>query len=142
MQHEAIKTQEYFTVTQIQEHLQNVEFIVMAAPAPDSFQETPIHFTIFLNTDENLPQEIQEAVLEKFLREHAISRPKELLSALMPVGFAQTTQQTPMPMLLVKPQDRTTIPHVPMFVYDFLADSSEFEEVKTKQLTGWSYSYN
>lgn len=142
MQHEAIKTQEYFTVTQIQEHLQNVEFIVMAAPAPDSFKQTPIHFTIFLNTDENLPQEIQEAVLEKFLREHAISRPKELLSALMSVGFAQTTQQTPMPMLLVKPQDRTTIPHVPMFVYDFLADSSEFEEVKTKQLTGWSYSYN
>jgi hypothetical protein len=47
MQHEAIKTQEYFTVTQIQEHLQNVEFIVMAAPAPDSFKQTPIHFTIF-----------------------------------------------------------------------------------------------
>jgi len=60
----------------------------------------------------------------------------------MPVGFAiSTAQDTPMPMLLVKPEDQRTIAHVPMHVIDFLADSDEFFEAKEKNLTGWSYSY-
>ena len=70
MEAKAIKTDQYLTNEEIKKHLQNVEYIIMAAPAPEHFKETPIHFTIFLNTDEKLPQEVQEAVLEKFLREN------------------------------------------------------------------------
>ena len=139
---ESIKTEKYLNVTEIQKHLENVEYIMMAAPAPEHFKETPIHFTIFLNTADSLPQEIQEAVLDKFLQENEIKNPTELLSQLMAVGFAQSVQETPMPMLLVKPQDIRSIPHVPMFVMDFLADSDNFSEAKEKSLTGWSYSYN
>jgi len=142
MKPQAIKTDRYLDQKQIKEHLKNVEYIIMAAPAPDNFKQTPIHFTIFLNTDEELPKEIQEAVLDKFRQEHKIGKPTELMSQLMPVGFALSkAQDTPMPMLLVKPEDQRSIPHAVMHVMDFLADSEEFNEAKKKNLTGWSYSY-
>ena len=57
----------------------------------------------------------------------------------MPVGFANTTHDTPMPMLLVKAADQNSIPYIALHVIDFLADSDEFEEVKKNSLTGWSY---
>jgi hypothetical protein len=142
MKPEALKTNKYLDTNEIQEHLKNVEYIIMAAPAPEHFKDTPIHFTIFLNTSDSLPQEIQTAVLNKFLEENGIGKPQELMSQIMAVGFAETVQETPMPMLLVKPQDINSIPHTAMFVMDFLADSSNFSEAKDKSLTGWSYSYN
>ena len=142
MQAKAIKTDQYLTKDEIQKHLQNVEYIVMAAPAPEHFQETPIHFTLFLNTDEQLPKEVQDAILEKFLQENQIEKPAELMSQLMPVGFALSKdQETPMPMLLVDPKDQRSIPYAVMHVMDFLADSDAFHEAKEKQLTGWSYVY-
>lgn len=142
MQAKAIKTDHYLNQKEIKEHLKNVEYIIMAAPAPDTFKETPIHFTIFLHTDEKLPNEIQEAVLEKFRKEHKIGKPAELMSQLMPVGFAiSKAHDTPMPMLLVKPEDQKSIPHAVMHVMDFLADSDAFNEAKKENLTGWSYSY-
>ena len=114
----------------------------MATPAPEKYKATPLHFTLFLNTADKLPQEIQDAILEKFCSDHNITNPQEVLSQLMPVGFAQSNQQdTPMPMLLIKPQDQATIPHVPMHVIDFLGDSDQFDEAKVKNLTGWSYAY-
>jgi len=142
MQAQSIKTDKYLSPDEIKKHLSNVEYIIMAAPAPDHFKDTPIHFTIFLNTDEQLPKEIQEAILEKFREEHNIKEPAELMSQLMPVGFAVSkAQDTPMPMLLVKPEDQKSIPNVPMHVMDFLADSDNFDEAKKDNLTGWSYSY-
>jgi len=142
MQAKALKTEQYFGPQQIQEYLKTIEYIIMAAPAPEHFQKTPIHFTIFLNTQEELPHEIQKAVLEKFLQENRIGRPSELMSQLMPVGFALSkSQDTPMPMLLVNPQDQRSIPNVVMHIMDFLADSDTFDEVKKDHLTGWSYSY-
>jgi len=142
MEAKAIKTDKYLTLHEIQKHLQNVEYIIMAAPAPEHFKATPIHFTIFLNTDEQLPQDIKEAVLEKFLMENKIGKPSELMSQLMPVGFAiSSAQDTPMPMLLVKPEDQRSIPHAVMHVMDFLADSDNFDEAKKRDLTGWSYAY-
>ncbi len=143
MEAKAIKTKKYLSKEDIKKHLSNVEYIIMAAPAPEHFKDTPIHFTIFLNTQDELPPEIQKAVLDKFRDEHKIKEPAELMSQLMPVGFAiSTSQDTPMPMLLVKPEDQRSIPFEVMFVMDFLADSDEFDEAKIKQLTGWSYSYN
>lgn len=142
MKPEAIKTLRYLETDEIQKHLNGVEYIIMAAPAPDNFKDTPIHFTIFLNTSEMLPKDIQEAVLDKFLNENSITNPKELMSQIMPIGFSESIQETPMPLLLVKQEDMKSIPHAPMFVMDFLADSDNFSEAKEKSLTGWSYSYN
>ncbi|WP_457745987.1 hypothetical protein [Sulfurimonas sp.] len=142
MEAKAIKTEHYLNQKEIKKHLQNVEYIIMAAPSPEHFKETPIHFTIFLNTDEELPQDIKKAVLDKFLDENKIGQPAELMSQLMPVGFAiSSAQDTPMPMLLVKPEDQKSIPFAVMHVMDFLADSKNFDEAKIKSLTGWSYSY-
>ena len=137
----AIQTDEYFSHEEITAHLENVEYIVMAAPAPSKFKSTPIHFTIFLNTKE-LPSDVIDAVLDKFRDEYAISEPKELLAKPMSVGFSQSKQDTPIPLLLIKPADIQSIAHVDMFVYDFLANSDKFEETKVHGLTGWSYSYN
>ena len=142
MKAQAIKTDQYLNSQQIQEHLKNVEYIIMAAPAPDTFKQTPIHFTLFLNTDEELPKNIQEAILEKFLHEQKIGKPTELMSQRMPVGFALSkAQDTPMPMLLVKQEDQRSIPYTVMHVIDFLADSDAFNEAKKDNLTGWSYSF-
>ncbi len=138
----AINTDKYFTLDEIQKHLQNVEYIIMAAPAPEHFKDTPIHFTIFLNTDDKLPQDIKDAILDKFLDENSIKNPTELMSQLMPVGFSMSAQDTPMPLLLVKPEDQKSIPYSVMHVMDFLADSEKFFEAKNEKLTGWTYSYN
>jgi len=142
MEAKAIKTTRYLNKSEIKEHLKNVEFVIMAAPSPEHFKEAPIHFTIFLNTSDNLPKEVQDAVLNKFLDENGIRNPIEVMSPIMPVGFSEGSHETLMPLLLIKKEDMINIPSVPMFVFDFLADSDNFYEAKNKSLTGWSYSYN
>jgi len=142
MEAKAINTDTYLAQKDISKHLDNVEYIIMAASAPEHFKNTPLHFTIFLNTSEELPQEIKTAVLNKFLEENSITNPIEVMSQLMPVGFGLSTQDTPMPLLLVKPEDQRSIPYEVMHVMDFLADSDNFFEAKTHKLTGWSYKYN
>ncbi len=138
----AIVTEKYFDSIEIANHLKNVEYIIMAAPAPELFKETPIQFTIFLNTSGKLPQDVQEAVFGKFLEENGIRNPDKIMSQLMPVGFSMSQQDTAMPLLLVKQEDQKSIPNAPMHVYDFLADSDNFFEAKEEKLIGWSYSYN
>jgi hypothetical protein len=142
MQAKAIVTDTYLDLAEITQHLKNVEYIIMASNAPNHFKDTPIHFSIFLNTSDNFPKDIQDAILNKFLDEQGITNPTELMSQLMPVGFAKSKQDTPMPLLLVKPEDQKSIPHTVMFVMDFLADSQNFNEAKHNALTGWSYSYS
>lgn len=139
---EAIKTLKYLNKDEINAHLENVEYIIMAAPSPDDFKDTPIHFSIFLNTSQELPKDIEDAVFNKFLNENGIKNPKEVLIKLMPVGFSKTMQETLMPLLLIKQQDISTIPNRTLLVMDFLADSDNFKEAKEKNLTGWSYCYN
>jgi len=139
----AINTDKYLELSEIQNHLENVEYIIMAAPAPSNFKNTPIHFTIFLNTDEKLPTDVANAVLDKFLDDNSIGKPTELMSQPMPVGFGKSdAQDTLMPLLLVKPEDQKSIPYAVMYVMDFLADSDKFHEAKNDSLTGWSYSYS
>ena len=137
-----IQTDTYFTPDEIQKHLKNVEYIIMATPAPSHFKDTPIQFSIFLNTQDKFPQDIKDAILDKFLDDYKITNPKEVMSQLMPVGFSMSTQDTPMPLLLINPQDQKSIPYTVMHVIDFLGDSDKFYEAKTDKLTGWSYSYN
>ena len=138
----AITTDKYFSTQEIQKHLQNVEYIIMAAPAPQHFKDTPIQFSIFLNTQDKFSTDIKEAILDKFLDENKITNPTQVMSQLMPVGFSMSSQDTPMPLLLIKPQDQKTIPYAIMHVIDFLADSDNFSQAKDNSLTGWSYSYN
>jgi len=140
---EAIKTTSYLSLDEIKKHLDKVEYIILVAPSPDQFiEEAPIHFTIFLNTDKELPIGVKEAVLDKLFDELGLtSKPLHLLAQLMPVGFATTKQQTPLPMLLIQPQDIHSIPHTYMYVVDFLANSNDFKEVTKDSLTGWSYVY-
>jgi hypothetical protein len=76
----AIVTDTYLDSTDIDKHLENVEYIIMAADAPKHFKDTPIHFTIFLNTSDNIPKDVQEAILNKFLDDNGISKPAELMS--------------------------------------------------------------
>ena len=137
----AIITDKYFDNIKIQEHLKNVEYIIMAASAPSHFKDTPIHFTIFLNTQDQFSKDVKDAILDKFLNENSILNPIEIMSQLMPVGFSKSKQDTPMPILLVKPEDQNSIPYSVMHVIDFLADSDKFFEAKSEGLTGWSYSY-
>ncbi len=142
MEAKAINTDKYLDPVALKNHLQNVEYIILATPAPEVFKETPIQFTIFLNTSDDLPKDVQNAVLKKFLKENNIGEPKELMSQRMPVGFALSpAQETPMPLLLVDPKDQKSIPYEVMFVMDFLADSDAFEQAKEHNLTGWSYAY-
>lgn len=138
----AIQTDTYFSIEEIQKHLKGVEYIIMATPAPEVFKDTPIQFTIFLNTQDEFSQDIKDAILDKFLDENKIINPKEVMSQLMPVGFSASGQDTPMPLLLVTSQDQQSIPYEVMHVIDFLADSENFYEAKNEKLTGWSYSYN
>ena len=138
----AIVTDTYLNKDEITQHLKDVEYIILAAPAPSRFKDTPIQFTIFLNTSDELPHNIKDIVLEKFLQENKIFNPKEVMSKLMPVGFGKSQQDTPMPLLLIKPEDQNSIPYTLMHTIDFLADADGFNEVKNDKLIGWSYSYN
>ncbi len=138
----AIKTDTYLEFGEIPTHLENVEYIIMATPAPKHFKDTPIHFTIFLNTQDQFSQDIKDAILDKFCDENSIKNPSEVMSQLMPVGFGKSSQETPMPILLVKPEDQRSIPYAVMHVIDFLGDCDNFYEAKQDGLTGWSYSYN
>jgi len=137
----AIITDTYLEPQEIPEHLKNVEYIIMAASAPSKFTDTPIHFTIFLNTQDKFSQDVKDAILKKFLDENGITNPIEVMSQLMPVGFGKSQQDTLMPLLLVKPEDQKSIPYAVMHVIDFLANSDNFFEAKDEKLTGWSYSY-
>jgi hypothetical protein len=114
----------------------------MATAAPDAFKDTPIHFTIFLNTSDDIPQDIQKDIFDKFLKNEGIYKPAEIMIRIMPVGFSKGAQDTPMPLLIVRKEDMSAIPNTPMLVMDFLADSDNFYEAKVEKLTGWTYSYN
>ncbi len=140
-QHHAIKTEHYLEIKAIESLLEGVEYIIMATPAPEHFSKTPLHVSIFLNTQEHFSQEIKAMIFDKFCHDYSITASDEVMSQIMPVGFASTTQETPMPLLLVKREDQISIPSVPLHVIDFLAASDSFLEVTTNALTGWSYVY-
>ncbi|MDD2356538.1 MAG: hypothetical protein PHX13_01335 [Thiovulaceae bacterium] len=138
-EHQAIKTNQYLEIPEIEATLEGVEYIIMAAPSPDHFKNTPVHVTIFLNTQEHFSQDIKEMIFDKFCQDYKITASAEVMSQLMPVGFATTSLGSAMPMLLVKMQDQNSIPHIPLHVIDFLAASDQFEEVVDKSLSGWTY---
>ena len=138
---EPIQAKQYLEPQEIQEHLDNVEYIIMAQPSVRDSSPAPIHFTIFLNTQEPLPEGVKEAVFDKFCEQYEIFDVIDLLQGLDNIAFSLTQQETPMPMHLFKAQDKMSIPNTLMYIFDFEANAKGFEETK-KGLTGWSYSYN
>jgi hypothetical protein len=140
-QPQALKTERHLSAEEISAHLEGVEYIIMAAPAVRDNAKAPLHITLFLNTREMLPPQIQEAVLEKFAAQYGLHGISDLFSQPDRVAFAVTVQESPMPLHLFKPEDKMRLPSTVMFIMDFEADSDHFPEVKEKQLTGWTYAY-
>lgn len=141
MQHQTLKANEYLSEMKIKEHLKNVEYIIMAAPSIRDDAKAPLHITLFLNTQDMLPPDIQKAVMDKFAAQYGLSGISDLFSQPDRVAFALTSMDTPMPLHLFKAEDKHRLPSTTMFIMDFEADSDRFPEVKRDQLTGWSYAY-
>lgn len=140
-QHQSIKAEHYLTPAEIEAHLDGVEYIIMAAPTTRDNPTTPIHFTIFLNTTDELPVDIQQAILDKFAQQYKLTNIVDVFSQIDAVAFAKTNLGSVMPMHLFKEDDKKALDHAFMHILDFEADSVDFQEAKTGS-TGWSYSYN
>jgi len=134
-----IKT--YLSKSEIEAHLQNVEYIIMVAPSLLTAPKLPLHFSIFLNTSDVIPEEIKVQLLEKFCQEYAITQTSHVLNNRERVAFAQTPQDTPMPRHIIDDAEANTIPWTLLHIIDFLGESQGFQEAKDG-LSGWSYSYN
>lgn len=139
---EAIKSIRYLEHSEILQNLEGVEYIVFVEPSPSEFIDTPLHFTLFLNTSQELPSHIVKLVVDKFIKQHSIFNPQKMLASLMSVGFSVGTQQKHMPLLITKPEELSQIPHISLFVIDFVANSQMFDDVKSKGISGWSYVLN
>ncbi len=136
-------TRKWLTRKEIETNLDGVEYIVMAGPTLDQDPSTPIHFTIYLNTQENLPDEIIEQVFNKFAREYEITKVRDMVSGLYPVAFALNDRDTAMPMFLMG--DNATsgeVEYMQMYLFDFEGNAKGFKECKTESKTGWTYSYD
>lgn len=131
----------YLSKNEIKKHLENVEYIIMAAPSMMSVPELSLHFSIFLNTSDSIPEEIKGQLLAKFCQEYAITKTSHVLSNLERIAFAKTSQETPMPRHIIDDAEANTIPWTLLHIIDFLGESEEFKEAKDG-LSGWSYSYD
>ncbi|KFN40405.1 MAG: hypothetical protein JU82_03210 [Sulfuricurvum sp. MLSB] len=136
-----LKVNSYLAHEEIKSTLENVEFIIMAAPSMMAPPALPIHFTIILNTSDPIPEEIKPHIVEKFCREHGITSTSDLIFEAGRIAFAMTAQETPMPRHLIDPAEANTIPWVSLQIIDFLGDAERFKEAKDG-LSGWSYSHN
>ena len=137
----ALQAEKYLTKEEIAAHLNGVEYIIMAAPTTRDNPRTPIHFTIFLNTSDELPHDIQEAIIGKFVQQYKMTNIVDLFSKLDAVAFAETNLDSIMPMHLFKDEDKTELENTTMHIIDFEANAEGFGEVKAGS-TGWSYSYD
>jgi hypothetical protein len=137
---QALKVNSYLSPSEITNHLEKVEYILMASPSM-MLNEHPIHFTIILNTSDVIPDEVKPLILEKFCRELDITSTSHVLSNRERIAFAMTTQETPMPKHIVDDAEANSIPWTLLHIIDFLGDSEGFKEAKDG-LSGWSYSYN
>jgi hypothetical protein len=142
MHPDLLKANRYLKPDEIALHLEGVEYIILAQPHSNKEHALPIHFTIFLNTHEALPDSVKQPVFEKFCTQYNITKTSDILNTLQAVAFAETNNDRIMPMHLFKPEDQKSIPHTFLHIIDFLGDAQNFKEVKTDGQTGWSYSYS
>lgn len=136
-----LKINTYLSHNEIQTLLENVDFIMMAAPSLQSERDPSLHFTFILNTAELIPDTIKKQLLEKFCFDYNITDMKYVLNNRERIAFAMTSQDTPMPRHLIDDAEANTIPWTLLHIIDFLGESEDFQEAKDG-LSGWSYSYN
>ena len=138
-----LKTEKWLSSDEIDDNLKNVEYIVMAAPTPGQDASVPIHFTIYLNTQDVLPEDIAMQVFNKFASELEISKVSDMIQGVLPVAFSLNNQDTAMPMLILDNSAKESgLQFTHMYVYDFEGNAKGFNECKTESKTGWTYSYN
>ncbi len=139
-----LHTEKWLNDSEIFKLLSNVEYIVMAQPNLDESSQANIHFTLFLNTAEDLPQEIISQILDKFSRENSLSMIGTVKHLVMDIYFAQTNQPTPMPYYNAdnSQMDVEEAGSIKNLILDFTAKGSKGYEKIKEGLTGWSYVYN
>ncbi len=122
----ALQAENYLNPAEIESHLEGVEYIIMAAPTTRDNPNTPIHFTIFLNTSDELPVDVQHAILDKFADQYKITNIYDIFSQLDAVAFAETNLDSVMPMHLFKAEDKENLEHTMMHIIDFEGNSADF----------------
>lgn len=136
-------TRKWLNREEIDKNLKDVEFIVMAGPTLAQDPTTPIHFTIYLNTQETLPDEIVEQVFNKFVSDYKIIKVSDMVNGLHPVAFSLNDRDTAMPMFLMgESASVAEVEYTNMYIYDFEGNADGFDECKKEAKTGWTYSYN
>jgi len=142
-QKDLLKTEKWLNLTEIDENLINVEYILSVNPTPGSDTSLPIHFTIYLNTPHTLPLDVSEQVLNKFVKELEILKVDDMIQGVLPVAFSLNGQEKAMPMLILDNSAvESKLETTPMYVYDFEGDAKGFKECKIESKSGWTYSYN
>jgi len=142
-QKDLLKTEKWLNLAEIDANLLNVEYIVSVNPTPGRDATLPIHFTIYLNTKEVLPQDIAEQVFSKFSKELEIFKVHDMIQGILPVSFSLNGQDKAMPMVILDGSDiESKLETTQMYVYDFEGNAQGFKECKTESKSGWTYSYS
>jgi len=142
-QKDLLKTEKWLNVAEIDENLLNVEYIVSASPTPGADPSLPIHFTIYLNTKDVLPEDIIEQVFNKFAKELEIFKVNDMIQGVLPVAFSLNGQAEAMPMVILDNSAiQSELETTSMYVYDFEGNAKGFQECKTQSKSGWTYSYS
>ena len=136
-----LKTEKWLSKAEIDKNLENVEYIVMAAPTMEDDASTPIHFTIYLNTQDALPDDIAEQVFNKFAHEYEITKVTKMFNGLGKVAFSLNDRDTAMPVYIMDQQFEGELDSTQMHLFDFEGNAKGFKECKTQGKTGWTYSY-
>lgn len=138
-----LRTEKWLNLKEIDENLDNVEYIISVSPTPGQDATLPIHFTIYLNTQDMLPTEVIEDVFNKFAKELEIFKVHDMIQGLYPVAFSLNGQENAMPMLILDNSDvESELETTKMYVFDFEGNAKGFKECKTESKSGWSYSYS
>lgn len=129
-----LKNKRWLDIIELRTNLDGVEYIIMASPAEDQKNRNLTHFTLFLNTKDNLPESIAELILNKFIKDHEIKNAKKIYTGLSKVAFAITEQETPMPIIAANNEANS----INMFVIEFTGASDTYKKT-ADGYTGWSY---
>lgn len=132
-----LKNKRWLDAIELRTNLDGVEYIIMVSPAEDEKSSNLTHFTLFLNTKDDLPESIAELILNKFIKDHEIKNAKKIYTGLSKIAFAITEQETPMPIIAGDNEADS----INMFVIEFTGTSNTYKKT-ANGYTGWSYIRN
>ncbi len=138
-----LKTEKWLSDAEIFTLLQGVSYIILAEPNFAEGASTTSHFTIFFNTQEEIPDDITQQILEKFAQEHTLYDIENFQHMLADVAFAANNQETPMPMVINHQAEHTPYEEgagsVKNYIFAFNANFKEGFEKTLEGFSGWSY---